>query len=134
MHKGIWALLVAAGLMLAAPPPTFAGQTGVYIGVRSGGGHHGHWGHRGYGGHHRAYWGPRFYIGVPLPGPWYPYGYYRPPAVVVQPPPRVYAAPERPAPEDYWYYCRNPEGYYPYVETCPGGWMQVVPDAVPPDR
>jgi hypothetical protein len=25
----------------------------------------------------------------------------------------------------YWYQCRNPEGYYPYVRTCPGGWQRV---------
>ncbi len=27
----------------------------------------------------------------------------------------------------YWYYCTDPEGYYPYVDECPRGWMQVVP-------
>lgn len=35
---------------------------------------------------------------------------------------------------DYWYYCQNPEGYYPYVKSCPGGWMKVVPDTVPAGR
>ncbi|MBF0264015.1 MAG: hypothetical protein HQL46_01995 [Gammaproteobacteria bacterium] len=30
-------------------------------------------------------------------------------------------------PENYWYYCKDPEGYYPQVEACPKGWMQVVP-------
>jgi hypothetical protein len=30
----------------------------------------------------------------------------------------------------YWYYCRKPEGYYPYIKACPGGW-QTVP-AQPP--
>ena len=29
----------------------------------------------------------------------------------------------------YWYYCQNPEGYYPYVKQCPGGWLQVVPQS-----
>jgi hypothetical protein len=24
-----------------------------------------------------------------------------------------------------WYYCDNPQGYYPYVQQCPGGWNQV---------
>ncbi len=28
---------------------------------------------------------------------------------------------------NYWYYCTNPKGYYPYVDECPRGWMQVVP-------
>lgn len=26
---------------------------------------------------------------------------------------------------DMWYYCRNPEGYYPYVKHCNGEWQQV---------
>ena len=30
-----------------------------------------------------------------------------------------------------WYYCNNPQGYYPYVRTCPGGWQKVP--ARPPD-
>ena len=34
---------------------------------------------------------------------------------------------------DYWYYCQNPQGYYPYVNSCPGGWMKVVPQP-PPGR
>jgi hypothetical protein len=24
-----------------------------------------------------------------------------------------------------WYHCANPNGYYPYVQTCKGGWEQV---------
>jgi hypothetical protein len=28
----------------------------------------------------------------------------------------------------------TPQGYYPYVKSCPGGWMRVVPDTVPPGR
>ncbi|HNB02360.1 MAG TPA: hypothetical protein PLK61_11190, partial [Nitrosomonas sp.] len=33
-----------------------------------------------------------------------------------------------PAPRtNYWHYCRNPEGYYPYVKKCPGGWLKVLP-------
>ena len=38
---------------------------------------------------------------------------------------------------DYWYYCEDPRGYYPYVPDCPGGWMKVVPNTdqqtAPPD-
>ncbi|MCC8997857.1 MAG: hypothetical protein LM517_12680, partial [Nitrosomonas sp.] len=39
------------------------------------------------------------------------------------------AAP-RPAPvqsNSYWYFCRNPEGYYPTVKECPMGWIKVPP-------
>lgn len=40
-------------------------------------------------------------------------------------------APMPPPPAQSWYYCDNPRGYYPYVQTCSGGWHQVP--AVPPD-
>ena len=49
------------------------------------------------------------------------------PSVVVQQQPRA-ALPPPPTPSaNYWYYCRKPDGYYPYVRNCPGGWLQVVP-------
>jgi hypothetical protein len=31
---------------------------------------------------------------------------------------------------DYWYYCRKTDAYYPKVETCSSGWMQVIPHDV----
>ena len=33
----------------------------------------------------------------------------------------------------YWYYCPNPQGYYPYIKNCPNGWMKVIADAEPSD-
>ena len=79
------------------------------------------------------------YFGLPLwpryydPYPYYP---YYPPAVVPVPSsPPVYIersppAVNQPLPSGYWYYCDNPQGYYPYVTDCPMGWRQV--DPVPP--
>ena len=32
----------------------------------------------------------------------------------------------------YWAYCRSPQGYYPYVSECPGGWLPVAPTSPPP--
>ncbi len=29
--------------------------------------------------------------------------------------------------QHWWYYCWNPQGYYPYVRECPGGWQRVTP-------
>ena len=29
---------------------------------------------------------------------------------------------------NYSFYCRNPEGYYPDVDACPTGWLQIAPD------
>jgi serine protease Do len=31
----------------------------------------------------------------------------------------------------YYYHCARPEGYYPYVKACPGGWERVPTE--PPD-
>jgi len=33
---------------------------------------------------------------------------------------------------NYWHYCRNPEGYYPYVKKCPDGWLPVAPRPTAP--
>ncbi len=37
------------------------------------------------------------------------------------------------APSQYWAYCQDPEGYYPYVPDCPGGWIPVVPTPPAPE-
>ncbi len=31
----------------------------------------------------------------------------------------------------WWYVCRKPAGYYPYIKECPSGWDKVAP--TPPD-
>jgi hypothetical protein len=75
-------------------------------------------------------------LGIPV-GPWYypPYYYPYPPLIAVQPSPTVYIekgveAAVAPAPSsNYWYYCPNPQGYYPYVRECQSGWMTVLPQA-----
>lgn len=75
------------------------------------------------------------FIGAPLlwHGP-RPYYYPYPPAVVTvpAPPPTVYIERgyDEPPPvreQNYWHYCERPEGYYPYVRECPGGWLRVAP-------
>ena len=87
-------------------------------------------------------WAYHRHVPVIIAGPWWgppayyypPPGYYYPPDVPSAPP--VYieqqAAPvnaQAPA-EQVWYYCVNPKGYYPYVQTCPAGWQKVAP--IPP--
>lgn len=72
-----------------------------------------------------------------LSHPYYSYPhavYYAPvPVIIQQPLPEVYVQPApqyapAPLPEQvYWYYCQDPQGYYPYVKQCPKGWMRVVP-------
>ncbi|MCK9608465.1 MAG: hypothetical protein M0R33_18655 [Methylomonas sp.] len=36
------------------------------------------------------------------------------------------AAANQQNPANYWHYCPNPEGYYPYVKECPGGCWQIL--------
>jgi hypothetical protein len=43
----------------------------------------------------------------------------------------AYSEPEQQQPY-YWYYCQNPQGYYPYIKSCPGGWIPVIPNVTPP--
>jgi hypothetical protein len=50
---------------------------------------------------------------------------------VYDPAPTVYVEPAQPAPQNFWYYCTNPAGYYPYVKNCTVPWMQVVPTPPP---
>jgi hypothetical protein len=74
-----------------------------------------------------------FHFGVPLGWyqPWYyappPVYYYPGPAVVAPPAPTVYVERSDVVPEGTasWYFCRESNGYYPYVKQCPGGWERV---------
>jgi len=86
-----------------------------------GGGHGGH-GHPGFGHGGHGFFGPR--LGVSIWPYWDPYWEpYAAPPVVVAPPPQVYIQPAAPI----WYYCDNPQGYYPYVPQCSNGWRPVTP-------
>jgi hypothetical protein len=69
-------------------------------------------------------WGGPYYY--PSYYPYYPY--YAEPPVVIQQQPDVYVQPAPQADQStYWYYCKDQQGYYPYVKQCPRGWMKVVP-------
>lgn len=85
-----------------------------------------------------------FYVG----GPMYPYYYdpfyryydpffYAPPQTIITVPatPPTYIQQSPPVanqnPGGYWYYCDNPEGYYPYVKECLNTWQQVEPTPAP---
>ena len=86
----------------------------------------GRWYHGLHDGRHAWWWiaGGVWYF---YPRPVYPYpDPYLPPVVVVPQPSQP------PAAVQYWYYCPNPEGYYPYVAQCQVGW-QKVPATIPPD-
>jgi hypothetical protein len=82
----------------------------------------GHWVHTRHLGRSGWWWviGGAWYF---YPAPVYPFpNPYVPPVIAATPPPPQ-AAPQ------YWYYCGSSRAYYPYVTSCPEGWMQVVPQA-----
>lgn len=121
----LWSALLAA----------MAGGT-AWAAPGHGGGHGWHGGGwHGGGGHFRGrvgvviggplYWPSYSYPSYPY-YPYYPGPYYSPP-VVVTPAPQTYIEQGSDAADQYWYFCSNPQGYYPYVQTCPSGWRQVTP-------
>jgi hypothetical protein len=93
--------------------------------------------------HHRSHVGVWFTAPGPFfypPAYYYP-RYYYPPAVVMPAPVSSPLYVERPATESvapaessagYWYYCRDTQTYYPYVQQCASPWERVVPSSGPP--
>jgi hypothetical protein len=112
-------VLIVILLLVVSPQPSYArgGHGRVFVGT-----------HVFIG---PGFWGPSPWWG---PGWWGPPYYYAAPPVVVEPPP-TYVQPT-PVPEEpqYWYYCQDPQGYYPYIQQCPKGWMKVVPPVTPPGQ
>lgn len=87
-------------------------------GSRDGGEFHGGGGFR----HGERFHGRDVFRGPPIilaPG-YYPYGY---------PDPYAYSYPYGDYSGPIYWYCPNPQGYYPDAQSCPGGWMQVIPDS-----
>lgn len=126
-------------LVIILLAPLFSGSVwagGGHGWGHGGGGHFGGWhggGHFGYDlalglglGYGLGYYG----YGMPYPYPYYPYQ----PVVAAPSPPPVYTQQNIPTTSEpqtnYWHYCRNPDGYYPYVRECPGGWEKIPPQPV----
>jgi hypothetical protein len=110
------ALLGGLALAVGAVMAPQAAQARVWVGVGVGA---------------PFYWGPAPYYYAPPPV------YYAPPPAYYAPPPAYYAPPPAPAatsylapPHDNYYYCSNPQGYYPTVPSCSVPW-QEVPSAPP---
>ena len=105
-----------------------------------------------------GWWGAGWWGGVAVAAPWWGWGWgwgpgwgWNSPTVVVsttnpvwwgqdpvfveQPQPQAPAfAPSAPAnpPPVTWFYCTQPAGYFPYVQSCSRPWVRVVPDAMQP--
>jgi len=80
----------------------------------------GRWTHERHNGRDGWWWvvGNDWYF---YPAPVYPYpNPYVPPTAAV-PPSAMQAAPSS------LYYCRSAGSYYPYIPSCPEGWVQMAP-------
>ncbi len=132
----IWAVWLLGMFMLGMSG--LAAADGRYGGYYRHGGHGGHsnvgvgvvidpfWFGYGPGYYPRPYYRPYY------ASPYYYPPYYYPPSVSIPSEPPVYI--ERgeitePVPQasPSWYYCADPQGYYPYVKQCPEGWQAVTP-------
>ena len=82
-------------------------------------------------GHGHVHFGVGVVVGPGWWGPYPYYPYYPETPVIEEQPPYVQQAPEAEQPH-YWYFCQDPQGYYPYVKNCPKGWQRVVPPNNPP--
>jgi len=118
----------------------------------------GNW-HGGGGNWHGGSWhggshGSRVFVGVGFGAPWwgwpgyyplyypyygsygyYPYADYYPyeyaePTYIEQDTP-AYNPPRGGQRSEYSFYCPDPAGYYPQVQTCAKGWLRVVPQSAP---
>ena len=104
-----------------------------------------------YPSYHSPYYGNSYYASPYYARPYYPYNrevvvntvYTSAPTTVY--PERSYAVSSGPAqaissasePESgdtsSWYYCNNPDGFYPSIKACSSGWQRVAKQA-PSDR
>lgn len=115
-----------------ARPGWYGGYRGPRVGVYYGPGF-GYWGAFNYG------WGfgyglPYAY-GVPYPyGAGYPFAYA--PVMInatpvaqtyIQQEPSAEAVVQTAPTANYWYYCTQPAGYFPYVQNCSQPWIKVIP-------
>jgi len=75
--------------------------------------------------------------------PYYPPAVYVPPPVVIPQPAQPLVQPfvQRPteqaqSPQQqqvFWYWCNNPQGFWPHIQKCENdAWMQVLPQTAPP--
>jgi hypothetical protein len=127
--KTVWLILALLGLVMC-------GSAWADRGFGHGG-WHGGW--HGGGSHFGVFVGaPLFWPYYSTPYPYYPYpypySYDYPPVTVGQSSAPLYIeqGQEQAAPQQYWYFCSDPKGYYPYVKQCPAGWQPVSPQAPSP--
>jgi hypothetical protein len=148
LQQWMGGILILAIVLCASVAPGHARSGGGHRGGGHGfhrghgGGGHGWRGHgfrgghgwRGHGHHGKHSWGG-VGVSIGVGSYWWPYWWpYRYPYVYPYTySPQIYVQPSQPlsiqppSSPPVWYYCDNPEGYYPYVQQCPGGWRTVTP-------
>lgn len=131
--------LAAIGAVVFTTTAEARTRVGVGVYVGPGWGYGPGWG-PGWGPAWGPGWGPYGSYYGPAYGPVYGPGYYPAPAVVAVPAPNPPQYIEQgsdgnptltdgTSPNAWWYYCNQPQGYFPYVKECPGGWQREQPRA-----
>ena len=118
-------LAIACIAACAVPGGIGATNAQMHDGSHAGGGgfHGGSASHGGDRSHHDGRFHDRgVFVGPPIIfGPeYYPYGYSDP---------YGYSYPYGDGSGSIYWYCRDPAGYYPDVQTCTSGWVQVAPNS-----
>src|SRR5438876_12408040 len=101
------------------------GGSRVFVGVGFGAPWWGWW--PGYYPLYYPYYGSYGYY--PYADYYYPYEYAEPTYIQQDTP--AYNPPRGTQRSEYSYYCPDPAGYYPQVQTCAKGWLRVVPQSAP---
>jgi len=72
---------------------------------------------------------PPVYAPVPVQPYYVEQTYISPPvtALPLPPPTMGQYQPQEIAGGQWWYFCRKPAGYYPFIRECPSGWEKVSP-------
>ncbi|MBA0922625.1 MAG: hypothetical protein H0Z21_05500 [Nitrosospira sp.] len=107
------------------------GRVGHYYGGGGYRGGYGGYGGRGsysrYGGYGLGYGG----YGLGYGGYGLGYGGYPPISIPETPPVYIeqqdFVKSTAESQKNYWYYCQDPAGYYPYIRECPNGWLPISP-------
>lgn len=114
MRRYLCASLIALAILL-----TFTMQCNAYYAYRGG------W--YGYNDYHHGNdwddWAAAMSLAILGMGLWMEINRPQPPP----PQPYLQPMPEETIRPGYMYYCVYPNGYYPYVKGCPGGWLKEVP-------
>ncbi len=144
MKRAMSIAIAAIALLIMSPATGFTRGSFHQGSFHQGSFHHGSFHHGSF--HHGSFHhgsfhhGSRFFFsgGVflgPVWDPWWwgpGWPYYSAPPALIQPSPTEYIQQnQEPEGPNYWYFCPNPEGYYPYIKNCSNGWLRVVPPSTP---